>query len=334
MLMSKLSDQALIAFLHATMSILTSPSLSRWRRHKRMLQRMPSFSVQLSFGLHVGWAIEGAIGSVCKIDASYLSPHVNSSSRLMMACKHYHCSLLMSEQFYLLLHPAIRTRCRHIDRVLLKGVQEPINVYTFDIAVKDMKSKTIKQFIDEGGEDIGDRQRVHRTHMGKLSAYLHSLLSASSSASGEAAGGGATAGGGGASSSASHSDDVVNSRLFSALSALQSGLPVNFIPIYNRAVSQYLDGEWGAAKEALYSVMQMMPDDESAMSLFRFMEAEQKEWKDREDRRKSSIAHSAAPDEAGVAAATAAAAAASTTHSGGKERAPDSWKGYRELKKK
>ena len=29
----------------------------------------------MGFGLHVGWAIEGAIGSEYKIDASYLSPN-------------------------------------------------------------------------------------------------------------------------------------------------------------------------------------------------------------------------------------------------------------------
>ena len=36
----------------------------------------------MGFGLHVGWAIEGAIGSEYKIDASYLSPNVNMASRL------------------------------------------------------------------------------------------------------------------------------------------------------------------------------------------------------------------------------------------------------------
>lgn len=34
-----------------------------------------------------GWAIEGAIGSEFKIDASYLSPHVNMASRLEAATK-------------------------------------------------------------------------------------------------------------------------------------------------------------------------------------------------------------------------------------------------------
>jgi class 3 adenylate cyclase len=52
-----------------------------------LLERIPHFHVAMGFGLHCGWAIEGAIGSEYKIDASYLSPNVNMSSRLEAACK-------------------------------------------------------------------------------------------------------------------------------------------------------------------------------------------------------------------------------------------------------
>ena len=38
--------------------------------------------IEMGYGLHFGWAIEGAIGSSMKIDASYLSPHVNTAARL------------------------------------------------------------------------------------------------------------------------------------------------------------------------------------------------------------------------------------------------------------
>ena len=41
----------------------------------------------MGFGLHQGWAIEGAIGSKFKVDASYLSPNVNMASRLEAATK-------------------------------------------------------------------------------------------------------------------------------------------------------------------------------------------------------------------------------------------------------
>jgi len=51
--------------------------------------RMPNYRVSLGFGLQIGWAIEGAIGSTFKIDASYLSPNVNMSNILEAATKEY-----------------------------------------------------------------------------------------------------------------------------------------------------------------------------------------------------------------------------------------------------
>jgi class 3 adenylate cyclase len=50
----------------------------------------------MGFGLHVGWAIEGAIGSEFKIDASYLSPNVNMASRLEAATKQFGVQILIS----------------------------------------------------------------------------------------------------------------------------------------------------------------------------------------------------------------------------------------------
>ena len=47
-------------------------------------------------GLHLGWAIEGTIGSRFKIDASYLSPNVNVAARLEAATHQFGCPLLMS----------------------------------------------------------------------------------------------------------------------------------------------------------------------------------------------------------------------------------------------
>ena len=48
---------------------------------------MPNYRVKMGFGLHCGFGIEGSIGSVYKIDASYLSPNVNMASRLEAATK-------------------------------------------------------------------------------------------------------------------------------------------------------------------------------------------------------------------------------------------------------
>ena len=48
-----------------------------------------NYKVRMGFGLHTGWAIEGAIGSYFKIDASYLSPNINLAARLEVATLQY-----------------------------------------------------------------------------------------------------------------------------------------------------------------------------------------------------------------------------------------------------
>ena len=57
---------------------------------------MPNFSVQLGFALHLGWAIEGAIGSDFKIDAAYLSPNVEVSASLEEITRQYGVPILFT----------------------------------------------------------------------------------------------------------------------------------------------------------------------------------------------------------------------------------------------
>ena len=51
----------------------------------------------MGFGLHQGWAIEGAIGSFFKVDASYLSPNVNMAARLEAATNMFGVPILISD---------------------------------------------------------------------------------------------------------------------------------------------------------------------------------------------------------------------------------------------
>jgi class 3 adenylate cyclase len=72
----------------------------------------------MGFGLHAGWAIEGAVGSLQKVDATYLSPHVNMSARLESASKQYGVAILMSQDIYDLMSDEGKEHCRRIDKVI------------------------------------------------------------------------------------------------------------------------------------------------------------------------------------------------------------------------
>ena len=65
---------------------------------------MPNYKVKMGYGLHSGDGIEGSIGSVYKIDASYLSPNVNMASRLEGATKQFGVPLLIRYTIYYILY--------------------------------------------------------------------------------------------------------------------------------------------------------------------------------------------------------------------------------------
>ena len=87
----------------------------------------------MGVGLHLGWAIEGAIGSYLKFDASYLSPHVNIAARVLQASQRYNVPIMMSQAFFSQLTGQTQEYCRLVDHVKLKGCRDPLRIYTYDL---------------------------------------------------------------------------------------------------------------------------------------------------------------------------------------------------------
>lgn len=149
----RLADSALVSYLKIIAEINRSQSILNYRSEPRLIpkkpQKVPStprtpaarspsitsnhsheeFKVRMGFGLHAGWGIEGAVGSVHKVDATYLSPHVNTAARLETASRQYKVPLLMSHAFHDLMSDVTKSKCRKIDSVLVKGSSVPIGKF-------------------------------------------------------------------------------------------------------------------------------------------------------------------------------------------------------------
>lgn len=108
----QLADMSVISFLKIISSINKSRKLFKYRLNTELTDRIPNYTVKMGFGLHVGWAIEGAIGSFYKIDASYLSPNVNMASRLEAATKQFGVQLLLSGELYHIMSPMAKEHMR------------------------------------------------------------------------------------------------------------------------------------------------------------------------------------------------------------------------------
>ncbi len=97
-----------------------------------LYERMPGYKCRIGCGLHFGWAIEGAIGSDKKIDASYISPHVNWAEFLEGSTKLYGVPILLSEPFFKLLSPNVSKFCRQVDNIKKSAHDEVTALYTYD----------------------------------------------------------------------------------------------------------------------------------------------------------------------------------------------------------
>ena len=126
-------DLSLISFLKIIAALNKKESILKYRENAKLNERMPNYRIKMGFGLHVGWAIEGAIGSIYKIDASYLSPNVNMASRLEAATKQYGVPLLLTHELVNAMSKKAAKICREVDRVTVKGSNKPIGLFTVDL---------------------------------------------------------------------------------------------------------------------------------------------------------------------------------------------------------
>ncbi|CAK8999296.1 unnamed protein product [Durusdinium trenchii] len=130
---AKIADMAMMSFVCITIEVQKSNTLAVYRFHPGLQQRFPNFRVTLGFGLHCGWAIEGAIGSEYKIDASYLSPNVNVASQLEAASDQLGLWILLSNYMVKLCSDELLSYFRMVDNVMLEGSKKTLRLYTLDL---------------------------------------------------------------------------------------------------------------------------------------------------------------------------------------------------------
>lgn len=285
-----IADKAIVSFLRIIVEIAASDEVRRYANHPRIQASFGTeFEVTLGFGLHCGWAIEGPIGSRYKIDASYLSPHVNLSETLQDATKVYGTPLLMSGEFYSLLSPYLKAHCRRLDVVRVSGREAPMNLYGFDIHPSALAS-IIAERAPVGYDDENDAIQV--VELRGRNTILDELGSDRNPAAAN-------------SPHAQYEHELFRNPYLNAhetdftiydfrqpereaihaagpiasyhlvrnfrLSALQCGIPQPFFDIYAAGLDQYLDGDWSAAHHTLKRAADLYPHDQATKVLIETM---------------------------------------------------------------
>lgn len=228
------SDLAVLSLAKMLAGIRKSPFLVKYRQNAKLNSRMADFDIKIGFGLHMGWAIEGPIGSEYKIDPTYLSPHVNAVVYMESLSKYYGVLCIVSENVYQFLSKPLRDKCRNIDRMAQYDFEEVLNIYCFDVNVMKISSKAHK---DRARKNINRKmQKIRRLFKGDTSV-AYSITTSSKS-----------------------------------FNTMTCDFTEEFYNVYAKAVNFYFDGLWQNARFAFNEVLKLMPFDGPSLAILNYME--------------------------------------------------------------
>lgn len=132
---TELADKSLIAAVKVIAELRRSAELQPYYLNPNLTEALGrKIDSCVSFAIHQGWTIEGAIGSEYKIDACYLSPQIAVTYRIQKLCRHYDMPILITENLYNLMSLKARYTLRKIDVITMKESQDPKGIFAFDIS--------------------------------------------------------------------------------------------------------------------------------------------------------------------------------------------------------
>lgn len=202
--------------------------------------RIPDYKVKMGFGLHVGWGIEGAIGSSYKIDASYLSPNVNLASRLEAATKQYGVQILVSGEIQSLFSHHIKKLTREIDTVTVKGSAKPMRFFTTTLHTDNLKE------VEDRFESLSHKEKKSVRTIEKQT-ILDKIFSGRRT-----------------------TWDLISRD--SDFREMRATVNMKVERLFAEGYNRYIAGDWGKAEDIFVRCLQMNPKDGPSITLQKFIE--------------------------------------------------------------
>ena len=227
------SALALLTSIKVIAKVARSSPIANYLNRAGMKGSEDFLSTQLSVGLHIGWAFEGPVGSVFKIDTTYLSPHVNKTARIESISRMYAVRILTSDDFLLRLDDEIQFYMRHVDTVMLKGTAEPVRLYTFDL---DPTELPMSVHMGNPTEAVVKKEMVKQAFAGSYFT-VHELFTKSQK-----------------------------------IARMRTAFTSEFVSIHQLAVNHYIEGRWKQAQDSFYQCLDILPQDGPTLAVLRYME--------------------------------------------------------------
>lgn len=123
---SQVAEKALLFCLKCILALRRARDITESKEMTILREStiLKGYRPSLTFGLHVGSAIECAIGSVRKVDVSYIAPEATKLVDVLHdIAPTYHVPIILSDNLIGILRPNVREYCRKVDRIHIPSVR-------------------------------------------------------------------------------------------------------------------------------------------------------------------------------------------------------------------
>jgi len=231
------ATQALLAFIKIIAETRRASDITIYKNNPKISAKWPDYQVELGLSLHLGWAVQGVIGSDKKLDIAYFSPHLELGQQVLEATALYQTSILMTEVFYEELPKKAREYCRRIDTVVTPLEPQPLGLYSYDMNDTAPPASTNPSI-----------------HVGTPFLLLELEQTAGDLISIDV----------------QNYDDLF--LIESDVVTFQKNLANAFTELWKRAYRAYTEGSWPEAMALMDQCRELRPDDGPMKSLYSFME--------------------------------------------------------------
>ena len=132
------ADHVLLCLVRIAVELSCSEVARYYSQQSAISHTQPDFSVNIGFGVHLGWAMRAPVTLGGKVDMSLVSPHVQLSEQMESLTKTYGVPILITTTVYALLSPPLRAICRLVDVVKVADMDQIVGLYALDMCDDDV----------------------------------------------------------------------------------------------------------------------------------------------------------------------------------------------------
>ena len=198
----------------------------------------PSHKISIGFSFHLGYSIEGVVGSSLKIDTVHLSRNTTLNQKINEYSNYYGVDFIFTYTVYQNMSDSLKRFCRVIDNVNFTSISKSYKLYTIDVNQKLTISNKSHIYLTRYEKELLHAEKVKKLYeqinnVGNVSAYILSR----------------------------HSFQEV----------LDSGYTEEFYTHWKHGFEFYEEGDWSKAKDEFEECSKMMPDDGPCNRLMEYM---------------------------------------------------------------